>query len=129
LTSAEWQRRGFLEDDVTALFSTNQEVNKENALRLVKLGNPIARIEAMNSCWDAKKLSPDRFYGLKNLTFLAVGASVVLETNLCPELGLANGSTGLIRDIVYRTNELPPTKCSKVLLGQNGCLRGSNFLS
>ena len=37
----------------------------------------------------------------------------MVETNLCPELGLANGSTGLIRDIVYRTNELPPTNLPK----------------
>jgi hypothetical protein len=34
-------------------------------------------------------------------------------------LGLANGSTGLIRDIVYGTNELPPTNpCLAVEAGR-----------
>jgi hypothetical protein len=50
LTPGQWRRRGFLEDGVTALFSTNKEVNEDNVSRLVKLGNPIARIEARNSC-------------------------------------------------------------------------------
>ena len=38
---------------------------------------------------------------MKNLLFLAIGAKVVLEYNLCPEIGLANGCTGILKEIVY----------------------------
>ena len=64
----------------------------------------------MNSYSEAKVTTAEKFYGLKNLLFLAVGAKVVLEFNLCPELGLSNGCTGVIKDIVYgdEENSKPP---------------------
>jgi ATP-dependent exoDNAse (exonuclease V) alpha subunit len=45
---------------------------------------------------------------MKNVLYLAVTAKVVLESNLCPEVGLANGSTGFIKDIVYDDDKLAP---------------------
>ena len=33
---------------------------------------------------------------------MAVGAKSVLEYNLCPELGLFNSCTGIVKDIFYR---------------------------
>lgn len=41
---------------------------------------------------------------------MSVGAKVVLEYNLCPELGLCNGVTGTVKDIIYgdKDNNKPP---------------------
>ena len=104
------ERTCFFGNDVTSFFFTNQEVNVENKERIKKLSTPVVRIEAFNSCKEAKRIKPDKFYGLKNLLFLAVGAKVVLEYNLCPELGLYNGATGIVKDIVYgdEDNDKPP---------------------
>ena len=103
--SEEVERAWFLWRNVTSLFGTNEEVNIENKKRIKQLLKPIVRIEAVNSCSEAKVTTAEKFYGLKNLLFLAVGAKVVLEFNLCPELGLSNRYTGIVKDIVYRDKE------------------------
>ena len=110
MSSREWKDRGFCRNDVTSLFATNQEVNIENKERILRLSKPIVRIGANNSCKESRKIRADKFYGLKNLLFLAVGAKVVLEYNLCPELGLSNGCTGIVKEIVYGETvaERPP---------------------
>jgi ATP-dependent DNA helicase PIF1 len=108
MTRTEWQERGFTGDNVVRLFTTNKEVNKENEKRLKALNKPIVRIDAENSNSNAKKTSSERFHGLRNVLYLAVSAKVVLESNICPEVGLANGSTGTIKDIVYDDDKLAP---------------------
>ena len=44
-------------------------------------------------------MRPDKLYGLKNILFLAIEAKVVLEYNLCPELGLSNEWTDIIKKL------------------------------
>jgi hypothetical protein len=56
---AEWERRGFTEPSVTELYATNWEVDESNAIRLTALQKPIAKLEAINSCPQARKLSSD----------------------------------------------------------------------
>jgi hypothetical protein len=87
---AAWERRGFTGQSVTELYATNREVDDRNAIRLKALQKPIAKLQTNNSCPQARKLSSDRFYGIKNLLYISVGAAVVLEQNLCPEFGLAD---------------------------------------
>ena len=49
LRDREWEQWGFLENDVTHLFSTNREVDVENRRRLALLQKPIAKVVATNS--------------------------------------------------------------------------------
>jgi ATP-dependent exoDNAse (exonuclease V) alpha subunit len=52
---------------------------------------------------------------LKNLLYISVGAAVVLEQNLCPEFGLANGSVGIVHDIFYENDKPPPENLPKFI--------------
>ena len=54
-----------------------------------------------------KKLPTDRCGQLNNVLFLARDAKVTLTFNLSPELGLANGSTGKVKDVIYLEGTKP----------------------
>lgn len=128
LTDTEWKDRGFCGDNVTSLFSTNQEVNIENKKRILRLSKPIVRIEATNNPLEARTVPTDKFYGLKNLLFLAIGAKVVLEYNLCPEIGLANGCTGILKEIVYGNEvQIKPPSLPKYCWVEIEEYRGCSF--
>ena len=103
----EWNERGFGDPDITHLFSTNADVDKHNKNALTSLANPIVKITAKNTSKWMKKLATDRCGQLTNVLFLARDAKVTLTYNLCPELGLANGSTGKVKDVVYLPGESP----------------------
>ena len=46
--------------------------------------------------------------GLEPVVFLAKGARVMLTMNLWSTVGLCNGATGTVVDIVYQSNHQPP---------------------
>ena len=45
--------------------------------------------------------------GLEPVVFLAKGARVMLTMNLWPSVGLCNGATGTVVDIIYQNNHQP----------------------
>ena len=47
--------------------------------------------------------------GLQPKLLVAKGARVMLTVNLWPSVGLCNGSTGLVVDIIYVPNTHPPS--------------------
>lgn len=98
----EWARRGFDNPGVIHLYATNKQVEKHNLGELRKCEKPILNILATNSCARARGLASDHFNGLQNSLFVCIGATVVLTTNLWPEMGLSNGSTGVVKDIEFR---------------------------
>ena len=110
MTAQEWDRRGFNDPNITHLYPTNNEVNLHNTQALNSLDKPILRIEAKNSNAMMRKLRPDRCGGLTNVLFLSNDSRVTLTYNLCPEIGLANGSTGKVIDVKYREGESPQNK-------------------
>ena len=55
-----------------------------------------------------KKISAQDLYGLEPSLLLAEGAVVMLTMNLWPVVGLCNGSTGTVVDIVYARDSQPP---------------------
>ena len=94
--------------DAIRLYYGNEEVAKYNYEKLLELLQPIAHIDARHSSPLAKGLPPDEMAGLVPTLFLAKQASVMLTMNLWPEVGLCNGATGRVIDIIYADNHSPP---------------------
>ena len=95
-------------DDATRLFYSNADVATYNHDQLTRLQQPIARINAHHSSFSAKNISSDEMSGLQPTIFLAKGAKVMLIMNLWAEVGLCNGATGIVIDIIYHNNHQPP---------------------
>ena len=106
----KWTDLGFANSDITHIYPTNDEVEKHNQYVLKNIKNPIVRIDAKNSSAKMRKLSTDRCGKLFNVIFLAREAKLTLTFNLCPDIGLANGSTGKVVYIKYRDDESPHNK-------------------
>ena len=95
-------------EDATRLFYSNEQVANYNHEQLTKLEHPIAHINARHSSALAKKISSDDMSGLEPVVFLAKGARVMLTMNLWASVGLCNGATGTVVDIIYQSNHQPP---------------------
>ena len=95
-------------EDATRLFYSNDQVANYNHEQFNKLENPIAHINARHSSEVAKKMSPDDMSGLEPITFLAKQDRVMLTMNLWPGVGLCNGATGTVVDIIFQNNHQPP---------------------
>ena len=92
----------------TRLFYTNEEVASFNYNSLLQLKQPIAKIEAKHSSSQAAKVSPQDMYGLEPTLLISKNALVMLTMNLWPSVGLCNGATGTVVDIIYTTPHNPP---------------------
>ena len=101
-------------DDITGatmLFATRAHVDHLNAAALNSLCASreidAVALTAVGGHWGTSGLfsssSPPTVQGLPKLTHLAIGARVMLVTNLAPDCKLSNGSTGYVLDIVYRS--------------------------
>ena len=95
-------------ENSTRIFYSNEQVGNYNHEQLTKLGLPIAHINALHSAAVAKKISSDDMSGLEPVVFLAKGARVMLTMNLWSCVGLCNGATGTVVDIIYQNNYQPP---------------------
>lgn len=95
--------------DAVRLFYSNEQVGNYNHDKLLMLNQPVATIEAQHSSVAAKKISPDEMYGLQPVIFLAKNAKVMLTMNLWPSVGLCNGATGTVVDIIYKTGLQRPS--------------------
>ncbi|CAB3999321.1 Hypothetical predicted protein [Paramuricea clavata] len=87
--------------------ASNEQVANYNHDQLTKLEHPVAHINARHSSALAKKISSD-MSGLESVVFLAKGARVMLTMNLWSSVGLCNGATGTVVDIIYQNNHQPP---------------------
>lgn len=108
----EWKRCGFNSKNTTYLLPTNHEVLVWNNQMLIENGGTILKVSAVNSCALAKKQSSDTFHGLMNVSYLSVGALVIIQVNLKPEVGLCNGSQGRICDFKFDKNNFSPEDIS-----------------
>ncbi len=73
----------------------------------MKLEHPIAHINARHSSALAKKISSDDMSGLEPVVFPSKGAKVMLPMNLWSSVGLCNGATGTVVDIIFQNNHQP----------------------
>ena len=95
-------------EDATRLFYSNEQVGNYNHEQLTKLKQPIAHISACHSSALAKKISSEDMSGLEPVVFLAKGARVMLTMNLWSSVGLCNGATGTVVDLIFQNNHQPP---------------------
>ena len=95
--------------NATRLFFTNEEVATYNYENLKKLGQPVAYIEAHHSSYLAKKIPPEDINGLQPSLLLAKNAKVILTMNLLASVGLCNGASGTVVDIIYHRDLQPPS--------------------
>ena len=58
--------------------------------------------------------------GLEPVIYLAKYAKVMLTMNLWPSVGLCNGATGIVIDIVYQTGHAPPSLPIAVIVKFDG---------
>lgn len=94
--------------DATKLFYSNKQVAKYNYEQLTQLKQPIALINARHSNNNVKHVSPQQMFGLQPSLLICKSAKVMLTMNLWPSVGLCNGSTGQVIDIIYAENHRPP---------------------
>jgi ATP-dependent DNA helicase PIF1 len=83
---------------------------------LQKLGNPIAKIIAINSDHSAKETASDEAGGLESVIYISKHSKVMLTSNLWQETGLCNGATGIVQEIIYKYNQHPPSLPISVLV-------------
>ena len=87
----------------------------------MKLGNPILRIEALNSSSAARNKKADFFQTLPNQAFYCLLCKVLLNKNLRPDIGLTNGTTGIVMgfhwdDDIVRVTDADISDVTKVFI-------------
>ncbi|CAB3988330.1 ATP-dependent DNA helicase PIF1 [Paramuricea clavata] len=92
----------------TRLYYSNEEVAKYNYDHLLKLHAPIAEVHARHSSQDAKHVSAQDMLGLHPVVLTCRGARVMLTMNLWSMVGLYNGSTGTVVDIIFAESRNSP---------------------
>ena len=127
----EFKTRGFEDDGITHLFSTNDEAAKLNDSQLLKLQQgvtkrKIVRITAENST-GARSYGYEHARRLANELFLCVDAKVMLFHNLKQDSNLVNGSVGYVKEIVYEEGKLPPSLPSYVIVDFGEFYTGRRF--
>ena len=94
--------------DAPRLFFDKASVANYNYDKLSNLANPVARISAVHSGRNAKAATSDDAGGLDAVIFLARGAAVMLTCNLWQEVGLCNGASGVVHDLIFHPERPPP---------------------
>lgn len=95
-------------ENAIRLYYSNEQVAKYNYEHLLNLQKPVATIHARHSSNKAKCISSQDMLGLEAALYICKGARVMLTMNLWPSVGLCNGTTGVVLDIIYATNHQPP---------------------
>ena len=90
------------------MYYSNEEAAKYYYNHLLKLHAPIAEVHARHSSQDAKHISAQDMLGLHPIVLICRGARVMLTMSLWSMVGLCNGSTGTVVDIIFAENHNPP---------------------
>ena len=103
-------------DNAVHLFCMNADVAEHNIKSVLKLGFPVATINAIHSCHKASVAKCNEAGGLEPVIHLAKHAKVMLTANLWQQAGLCNGSVGHIEDFLYVEGQKPPNLPITVLV-------------
>ena len=102
-----------------------QKVNNHNNEMMQKIGNPIALIEATNE-GRASSFSDNDLGGLSSKLCLCVGALMFLTKNFL-NLGLCNGSQGIVKEITHEDGETAPSVPKFALIDFGDSHTGESF--
>ena len=83
------------------LYSTRATIGKYNTIQLHDLLQPVVVIKLVNTSIGARKVTPNQCDTIENLA-LYISAKVMLIQNIWVELGLVNGTTGIVKDVVWK---------------------------
>ena len=120
---SEWKERGFDNPEIISLFPTYDQVDKFNTERIKQLNMPINCIKSKNT-GKANKYSSAQCKGLLNSIYLSVGSQIMLTNNEWVSAGLSNGSTGIVKDIIYdaTTKDYAFPEC--IIIDFENCYKG-----
>ena len=102
------RHRGFKDENAMYLYTTNKEVHAKSVNVMTSLDKPIALIKASNT-ENASWASNTVVRLLAYVLFPWVNVSVMTTSNILQRHGLCYGSTGLVRDIIYKADEFAPS--------------------
>ena len=108
------------------LFPTRQSVAEHHISKLVALDVPVVTFECAHNKAQAKTTSSDEAGGLEQWLSLAVGANIMLQSNLWVQKGLVNGTVGTVLHIIFH-NQGPPAMPA-VVICQFPSYTGPSFL-
>jgi hypothetical protein len=123
----KWQNE-FGGDDVMHLYCTNKEVAKRNIQCLKNAGTPIVQINASHT-GRGHAATSNQSGGLEKRTYLCLGASVLLTSNVWQNVGLCNGATGTVVDIIYNSEIGAPGLPACVVVDFGSSYTGPSFFS
>ena len=93
-------------DNVTHLYTTNKEVAQRNVHCLKNVGKPIVKINAKNT-GKGSSSSSNIAGGLDCMIHLCANAQIILTNNIWQSAGLCNGTTGIVKEIIFYEDSLP----------------------
>ena len=114
----------------TYLCARKRDYKTHNENKILANPNPRVEVRAENTPPSARCASEDTA-GLPNNIFLAEGMEVMLTANVALHLGLSNGTKGVVKGIIYFTDnetEIPTVLVSfPSYQGTHGCLDETTF--
>ena len=97
-------------------------------LRKANVKYPVAKMKAIDKGPHAKSATSDKASGLLATLYLCRGAKVMLTNNLCVDVGLFNGSMGVVTDIIYLEGRSPQESLPDVVMVSFNKYSGPAFL-
>ena len=83
------------------LYSIRATIGKYNTIQLRDLLQLVVAIKLVNTSIGIRKVTPNQCNTIENLT-LYISAKVILIQNIQVKLGLVNGTTSIVKDIIQK---------------------------